>query len=101
MAALITPLVTTEPAVAVSEMFPAAFVVMAPTVKLPTAKLKVKFKLLAVIVVRFKLEGVALNVYAVMPMPLLLVSNPIVCVVFAWATTIKLVNIPVEAACFK
>jgi len=101
VAALIAPLTVTEPAEAVNDINPAAFVVIAPTVKLPVAKLKVKFKLLAVTVLNVRPDTVDVKVYAVMPMPLYVVSNPIVCVVFARAVTNKLVNIPVDAACFK
>ena len=101
VAALIAPLIVTDPMVAVNDINPSAFVVMAPTVKLPVAKVKVKLRLLAVTVLTVMPDNDEAKVYAVMPMPLFVVSKPIVCVVLARAVTVSVDNIPVEAACFK
>ena len=68
--ALTAPLTVTDPAEAVNEINPAAFVVIVPTVKLPVAKVKVKFILLAVTVLSVRLDTVVVTVYAVRPMPL-------------------------------
>ena len=98
VAALIAPLTITDPNDAVSDTRPAAFVVMAPTVRLPVANVKVKFKLLAVTVARFMLDTLGVSVYATIPIP---ESAVIVCVVFALAVTVSVDNIPVVAACFN
>ena len=60
--AAIGPLTVIDPIEAMAVILPAALVVMTPMVKLPVNKVKLKFRLLAVTVVKVRFEAVEATV---------------------------------------